>query len=152
MRLSVSWCLLLKPRRVFRASGTAWSVAHTPALNTVPSLRAFDLIVLICQRAADKISGGRSPNDQAFESLQQFIGKPQASGLSGRTATGIQTASPARFQPGARGAFVAQRISYTSGQQNSSEFGCGAAIKSPRDACQSICLCAQPGDTTLRPG
>jgi hypothetical protein len=52
-------------------SGTAWFVAHTRALNTVPTLRAFDLIVLICQRAADKISGGRSPNDQAFESLQQ---------------------------------------------------------------------------------
>jgi len=47
---------------------------------------------LICQRAADKISGGRSPNDQAFESPQRTTGKPHVRGVSGAPAGGIQTA------------------------------------------------------------
>src|ERR1700761_2955827 len=102
MRPSVSCCLLLKPRRVFRASGTAWSVAHTSALNTVPPLRAFDSIVFICQRAADKISGGHSPNDQAFDSLQRVIGKPHASGLRRLRTNRIQTASRKQYEHATR--------------------------------------------------
>jgi hypothetical protein len=66
-------CFMLSPPeawRVFRAFATAWFVAQTSALNIVPPLCASDSIVFICQRDADKISGGRSPNDQAFESLR----------------------------------------------------------------------------------
>jgi hypothetical protein len=95
----------------------------------VPPLLAFDLIVLICQRAADKISGGRSPNDQAFESLQQVIGKPYVSGLSGLRAKGIQTASVERFGRAARYSCIAPGMTCTSGQQNGRKFECGAAIK-----------------------
>ncbi|MFB9124303.1 hypothetical protein ACFFYR_14325, partial [Paraburkholderia dipogonis] len=59
-------------------------------------------IVFICQRAADKISGGRSPNDQAFESLCRVIGEPRARGVSGAWTNGIQTARLARSERSAR--------------------------------------------------
>jgi hypothetical protein len=63
-------------------------------------LRVFDLIVLICPRAADKISGGRSPNDQAFESFGEVIGEPHGSALSGRSQKKIQTLPQARSRRG----------------------------------------------------
>jgi hypothetical protein len=59
-------------------------------------LRVFDLIVFICPRAADKISGGRSPNDQAFESFVEVVGEPHGSGLSGCSGEKIQTPLKAR--------------------------------------------------------
>jgi hypothetical protein len=38
--------------------------------------RANALIVFICGCVADKISGGRSPNDQAFESASPLPASP----------------------------------------------------------------------------
>lgn len=60
-------------------------------------MRAFDLIVFICQRAADKISGGRSPNDQAFESFHRVSQEPHVTGVSEVSAKRIQTAFWTRF-------------------------------------------------------
>jgi hypothetical protein len=59
----------------------------------VPPLRAFNSIVLICQRAADKISGGRSPNEHAFESRVRAIEKPYVPGLNDVHVNRIQTVS-----------------------------------------------------------
>jgi hypothetical protein len=44
--------------------------------NTNRPACLYYLIVCICPRIADKISGGRSPNDQAFESPTHLRAKP----------------------------------------------------------------------------
>ncbi|WP_143026255.1 hypothetical protein [Paraburkholderia fungorum] len=83
-----------------RAPDTAGFVTQTAARNTTPRVRAFGLIVFICPLAADKISGGRSPNDQAFESFGEVAGEPHGSRLSGESGKEIQTAINARLRGG----------------------------------------------------
>jgi len=86
-------------------------------------------IVFICQRAADKISGGRSPNDQAFESLRRATGEPRARGVSARGQIGFKR-HEWRDSSGLRGpgdSFDAR--GFWQGQHNGHPSPRGAAIK-----------------------
>jgi hypothetical protein len=54
-------------RRCERSPSDASAKAKNPSASRMPAKTKANLIVFVCPHAADKVSGGRSPNASAFE-------------------------------------------------------------------------------------